>query len=161
MTLSKVYIVGIIKSIYCLWWIGDDLFVRALFGKWIWKRVFKLWKTHFSVSGTVEETEKPEKRRCLVLWGTRHLESHIHTIQRTPRTYSSGGKYTCFALQHITTQTHSQKYLLLTNLFWYDGVEMHLPSSWTHESVNTKHKLSSDSCSSSDIELRECKTTKS
>lgn len=65
------------NSCYYFWEFGDELLFELCLLVRIEQRVFGLWKTHFSVSGTVKESRKTEKRPSLTLWGTHHLGSRI------------------------------------------------------------------------------------
>lgn len=147
------------------------LFLRIW--RWIVVRALPLgedWTTRFWVV----------KNTLFSFWDSEGIEENWKTtISHTVRNASSRVTHTVYvglalalsgafedtsfsqvAVLSLTHTVHGVR-VLWWEIFQCDGMEMHLPSSWTHESVNTKHKLSSDSCSSSDIELRECETTKS
>jgi hypothetical protein len=143
--------------------IGDDLMLGDD-RKWRINNAFlQPEKYVFQFLGQWRSVRQTEKRLRLAVWGLYHLGSHSHyTWVWSFALTAVYSKYASFSLHSLLP--HSQPSCFQFPLVWgfsYDRMEMHLPSSWTRENVNTNTKLSSDSCSSSDIELRECETTKS
>ncbi len=103
------------------------------------QRVSDLWKTHFSQTGTVRKLKNDQ---VLTLCTVRRLGSHLDHTCLGPSHLQQHAQSTQVSVCAVPISTHCLHGFTFPLLrgFSPHWVETCLPSSWTRENVNTKHK---------------------